>query len=381
MIKLIKQISITAALIALPCAHLSATAQGITASEILIGQTAGYTGIVGGSVAETAAGARLYIEYVNANGGVKGRKIRLESMDDAYDSKKAIENAKTLIKDKKVFAMFLTRGTPITEAILPLIKETGTPLIAPSTGAITFHTPVNPLVFNVRSTYQLEGEKAIAQLVSQGIKKIAVIHVDDSFGKDGLAGYLGGFKAVGLQPTGVFTYDRVKADVTEAVTKALALNPEAIVTVGAPKPTAAIVKAMHTKGLYAPVVALSNNSSQSFVKDLGDLGPGVIVMQVFPDPRKISSVLGREMQQLAADKKDFQISHTALEGFAAAKVLVEGLKRAGKTPTRESFIEGLESMKNFDLGGGLTVNYGANDHTGLSFVEASIINKRGTFTQ
>ena len=381
MIKLIKQISITAALIALPCAHISATAQGITASEILIGQTAGYTGIVAGSVAETAAGARLYIDYVNANGGVKGRKIRLDSMDDAYDPKKAIENAKLLIKDKKVFAMFLTRGTPITEAILPLIKETGTPLIAPSTGAITFHTPVNPLVFNVRSTYQLEGEKAIAQLVSQGIKKIAVIHVDDSFGKDGLAGYLGGFKAVGLQPVGMFSYDRVKADVTEAVTKALALNPEAIVTVGAPKPTAAIVKAMRTKGLYAPVVALSNNSSQSFVKELGDLGPGVIVMQVFPDPRKISSALGREMQQLAADKKDFQISHTALEGFAAAKVLVEGLKRAGKTPTRESFIEGLESMKNFDLGGGLAVNYGANDHTGLSFVEASIINKRGTFTQ
>jgi branched-chain amino acid transport system substrate-binding protein len=370
-IKLLKHIGIVAALIALPCAHISATAQGITANEILIGQTAGYTGIVGGSVAETAAGARLYIDYVNANGGVKGRKIRLESLDDAFDPKKAVENAKILINDKKVFAMFLTRGTPITEAILPLIKETGTPLIAPSTGAITFHTPVNRLVFNVRSTYQLEGEKAIAQLASQGVKKIAVIHVDDSFGKDGLAGYLGGFKAAGLQPTGVFTYDRVKADVTEAVTKALALSPEAIVTVGAPKPTAAIVKAMRTKGLYAPVVALSNNSSQSFVKELSELGPGVIVMQVFPDPRKISNVMGREMQQMAADKKDFQISHIALEGFAAAKVLVEGLK----------FIAGLESIKNYDLGGGLMLNFSAGDHTGLSFVEASIINKRGTFTQ
>lgn len=359
----------------------NALAQGVTANEILIGQTAGYTGIVAGSVAETAAGARLYIDYVNANGGVKGRKIRLESLDDAFDPKKAMDNAKILINDKKVFAMFLTRGTPITEAIMPLIKETGTPLIAPSTGAITFHTPVNPLVFNVRSTYQLEAEKAIAQLASQSIKKIVVIHVDDSFGKDGLAGYLGGFKTLGLQPAGVFTYDRVKADVTEAVTKALALNPQAVVTVGAPKPTAAIVKALRAKGLYTPVVALSNNSSQSFVKELGELAPGVIVMQVFPDPRKISTVLGREMQQLAADKKDFQISHIALEGFAAAKVLVEGLKRAGKNPTRESFIEGLESMKKFDLGGGLTVNFGANDHTGLSFVEASIINKRGTFTQ
>jgi branched-chain amino acid transport system substrate-binding protein len=371
----------TAFFIAASPVFSSAIAQGVTANEILIGQTAGYTGIVAGPVAETAAGARLYIDSVNASGGVRGRRIRLESLDDAFDPKKSAENARILIKEKKVFAMFLNRGTPTTEAVLPIIKETGTPLIAPSTGAMVFHKPVNPLVFNVRSTYVSEGEKAIAQLVSQGIKKIAVIHVDDSFGKDCLAGYLSGLKIAGLEPLGVFAYDRVKADVNEAVSKAAALNPQAIVTVGATKPIAAVVKAFRAAGSYAPVVTISNNSAQSFVKELGELGPGVIVMQVFPDPRKISSPLAREMQSLAENKKDFQFSHLALEGFAAAKVLVEGLKRAGKNPTRESFINGLESMKNFDLGGGLILNFSAEDHTGLSFVEASIINKKGLFTQ
>jgi branched-chain amino acid transport system substrate-binding protein len=359
----------------------SASAQGITANEILVGQTAGYTGIVAGGVAEAAAGARLYIDFINANGGVKGRKIRLESLDDAFDPKKAAENAKILINEKRVFAMFLNRGTPTTEAILPILKETGTPLIAPSTGAMIFHDPVNPLIFNVRSKYETEGVKAIQQLVGQGIKKIAVIHVDDSFGKDGLAGYLKGFKVAGIAPAGVFSYDRVKADVTEAVTKSLALKPEAIVTVGAAKPTSAIVKAVRAQRSYAPVVTLSNNSAQSFIKELADMGPGVIVMQVFPDPRKQVSALASEMQRLAGNKKDFSLSHSALEGFAAAKVLVEGLNRAGKTPTRESFMAGLERMKDFDLGEGLIVSYGPNDHSGLSFAEPSIINSRGGFTQ
>jgi branched-chain amino acid transport system substrate-binding protein len=359
----------------------AAHGQGVTSSEILIGQTAGYTGIVASGVAEAAAGARLYIDHVNANGGVKGRKIRLESMDDGYDTKKAVENAKALINDKKVFALFLTRGTPITEAILPILKETGTPLLAPSTGANTFHEPVNPLIFNVRSKYESEGIKAINQLVNQGSSKIAVIHVDDSFGKDGLAGYLKGFKAEKIEPLGVFSYDRAKGDVTEAVAKALALAPEAIVTAGAQKPIAAIVKAVRAKRSFAPVVTLSNNSTESFIKELGDVGPGVIVMQVFPDPRKRLSTLSLEMQKLAADKKGFVLSHSAMEGFVAAKVLVEGLNRAGKTLTQKSFITALERMKNFDLGGDFSIGYSPDDHTGLTFADSSIINNRGGFTQ
>ena len=358
----------------------AASAQGVSATEIVIGQTGGFTGPVATQVKEMTAGALLYLEHINATGGVNGRKIRLESMDDGFLPPRAGANAKVLIEEKKVFALFLVRGTPHTEAVLPHARKAGVPVIAPSTGAGILHDPVDPLIFNVRSKYQDEAEKAVVQLATQGIKQVVVIHVDDSFGKDGLKGYEKGFKAAGITPAGIFSFDRTTGDSKDAVAKALALQPQAVVTAGSGKHVVAILRALRAANSTASLITLSNNSSQGFIKDLGEDGNGTIVMQVFPDPRRTGIAINTEMQRLAANKKDFAVSHIAMEGFAAAKVLVEGLRRAGKNPTHASFVTGLESIKNFDLGG-LTISFSPTDHTGLSFVEASVINKRGTFTQ
>jgi branched-chain amino acid transport system substrate-binding protein len=366
--------------IAFAVAAAGARAQGITPTEILIGQTSSFSGPLAGEVKEQTAGARLYLDWVNANGGVHGRRIRLESMDDAFDPKHAAANARALIA-KGVFALFLTRGTPQNVAIMPVLKETGTPLIAPSTGAIMLHEPVNPLVFNVRSRYQDEAERAINQLTSEGVTRIAIVHVNDAFGKDGLAGYLNGLKKANLEPVGVFSYDRAKGDTNEAAEKVIALNPQAVVTAGHSKPLANLVRKVRGAGLLGvQIVTLSNLSSQSFLNDLGDVRHGVIVMQVFPNPARMTTRLGVEIHHLAAAKHDFVMSHMAMEGFAAAKVLVEGLRRAGRNPTRASFIAAMESMRDYDLGG-IKLTYGPTDHSGLDYVEASIVNRKGTFTQ
>lgn len=355
-------------------------AQGVTNNEIVIGQTSSFSGAIAGEVKEQTEGARLYFDWVNSNGGVNGRRIRLESMDDAFDPKRAAQNARALI-DKGVFALFLTRGTPQNEAILPVLQETGTPLVAPSTGAIVLHQPVNPLVFNVRTRYQTEAETAIGQLVSQGITRIAIVHVNDSFGKDGLAGYLLGLKAAKLEPVGVFSYDRAKGDTDAAAEKVIALNPQAIVTAGHSKPLSNLVRRVRDAGLAGvSIVTLSNLSSQSFLKDLGEYKHGVIVMQVFPNPQMQLTRISSEMHRLAEGKPGFVTSHMALEGFAAAKVLVEGLRRAGRSPTRASFMAGLESLHEYDLGG-LRLSYGPTGRSGLNYVEASIVNRKGTFTQ
>lgn len=357
-----------------------AWAQGVTSTEIVIGQTSSFSGAIGGEVKEQTEGAKLYIDWVNQNGGVNGRRIRLESMDDAFDPKRAAANARALI-GKGVLALFLTRGTPQNEAILPVIGETGTPLVAPSTGAIVLHQPVNPLVFNVRTRYQTEAENAIAQLTSQGMTRIAIVHVNDSFGKDGLAGFMSGLKKAGLQPVGVFSYDRGKGDTHEAAGKVIALNPQAIVTAGHSKPLSNLVREVREAGLAGvSIVTLSNLSSQSFLKDLGSHKHGVIVMQVFPNPQQMMTRIASEMHRLAAARPGFVMSHMAEEGFAAAKVLVEGLRRAGRNPTRASFIAGMETLRDYDLGG-LKVSYGPGSRSGLNYVEASIVNKRGTFTQ
>lgn len=365
------------AMLALPHA---AAAQGVSAHEIVIGQTSSFSGAIGGEVREQTAGAKLYLDWVNAQGGVNGRTIRLVSLDDGFDAKRAAQNARTLVA-QGVFALFLTRGTPQNEAILPVIKETGTPLVAPSTGASAMHEPVNPLVFNVRTRYQTEAEDAIQQLTSQGITRIAIVHVNDSFGKDCLQGYLKGLKEARLEPLGIFSYDRKKGDTDEAAAKVIALAPQAIVTAGHSKPLSNLVRKVRAAGLGGTqIVTLSNLSSQSFLKDLGDVKRGMIVMQVFPDPARMTTRLGVELHHLAAAHPDFVISHMAMEGFAAAKVLVEGLRRAGRNPTRASFLAAMETLRDYDLGG-VKLTYAANDHSGLNYVEASMVNRQGTFTQ
>lgn len=358
----------------------AAWAQGVTPTEIMVGQTSSFSGAIAGQVKEQTEGAKLYIEWVNANGGVHGRKIRLESLDDGFDPKRAAQNARTLI-DKGVFALFLTRGTPQNEAILPVLKETGTPLVAPSTGANVMHQPVNPLVFNVRARYQAEAERAILQLTSQGMSRIAIVHVNDSFGKDCLVGYLNGMKKAGIQAVGTFSYDRAKGDTAEAIAKVIALNPQAVVTAGHSKPIANMVGNLRKSGLGGvSFITLSNLSSQSFLDDLGPAAHGVIVMQVFPNPARAETRISLELKRLAAARPGMVTSHMTMEGFAAAKVLVEGLKRAGRNPTRASFLAAMESLREYDLGG-LKLSYSPASHSGLDYVEASIVNRKRTFTQ
>ena len=156
---------------------LLAFLSGAPSAQILIGQTAGFTGAVGPGVTETTAGAKLYIDAVNARGGVGGQTIELVSMDDKFDPKLAAANARVLIEDRNVLAMFLTRGTPHNEAIIPVLDRNGVALVGPSTGAMVLHDPVKRHVFNVRSSYQREAEKAIVHLATTGVRQIGRAHV------------------------------------------------------------------------------------------------------------------------------------------------------------------------------------------------------------
>ena len=351
---------------------------GTASAQILIGQTAGFSGPVASGVNETTAGAKLYLDFVNAKGGVHGQKIELIQMDDKFDPKLAAENARQLIVDKQVLALFLNRGTPHTEAINPLLEQHGVPLIAPSTGAMVLHQPVKKYIFNVRATYQREAEKAVEHLVTMGIKRIAVVHTDDSFGQDGLQGAVRGLTKGQLQPVAVLKTDRSKPDFSVLAAPLTKAQTQAIVWVGSGTHVVDGIKALRAAGPVPQVVTLSNNASAGFVKSLGANARGVIVSQVFPSERSIAYPMVKEALALANAKAGGTLSPAMLEGFAAAKVLVEGLQRAGKNPSREKLRTALESIKNFNLGG-LEVGYGPDDHTGLDFVDLSIVGADGRF--
>lgn len=347
-------------------------------AQILIGQTAGFTGPVGAGVKETTEGAQLYIDAINAKGGVGGQKIELISLDDKFDPKLAAENARKLIEEQNVVAMFLTRGTPHTEAMIPLLDKYGVPLIGPSTGAMVLHQPIKKHIFNVRATYQREAEKAITHLNSMGITRIGIIYADDSFGADGVAGAQKGLVAAKLTPVVLEKFNRAKPDFTSIAPKVFQSNAQAVIMVASGQAVLDGVNAVRAAGSTTQIVTLSNNASVGFIKSLGEHARGVIVTQVFPYERSIAYPMIKEAQELAKLKGKTELSPAMLEGFAAAKVLVEGLRRAGAKPSREKIQAALEGLRKLDIGG-LEVSYSPEDHTGLDFADLSIIGTDGKF--
>jgi branched-chain amino acid transport system substrate-binding protein len=360
--------------IALALAALSAP----LSAQILIGQTAAFSGPVASGVKEGTEGAKVYLEHINERGGVNGQKIELISMDDKLDAKLAAENAQKLI-EKGVVALFFNRGTPMTQAIMPVLDKNKVPLIAPSTGAMLLHKPVHPWVFNVRATYQREAEKAIRHLHLVGLTRIAVLQSDDSFGDDGAQGALNGLEAVKLKPVLHEKYSRAKPDFGPVAPKVAASGAQAVVFVGSGTHVVDGIVALRAAGSTAQIVTLSNNASSGFIKALGANARGVLVSQVFPFERSVASPMVKElMEMLAARRKGEEATPAMLEGFAAAKVLVEALRRAGANPTPERIKNALETFKRVDIGG-LEVSFSPTDHTGLDYSDLSIITAEGKF--
>lgn len=356
---------------------LATTLAGPLASaQIVIGQTAGFTGTVASSVKEATDGAKLYFDAVNARGGVNGQKVELVSLDDKFDPKLTLENAKKLI-EQGVVSLFLNRGTPHTQGLMPLLNEARVPLVGPSTGAMVLHDPVHPWIFNVRATYQREAERTVAHLALVSVSRMAIVQVDDTFGADAAVGLLKGLKVAKLEPVAYEKYDRAKPDFGPIIPKIVKADPQAVIFVGSGTAVIDGMKALRAAGSRAQMVTLSNNASAGFVKALGPLAHGTVVSQVFPSERSVSTPIVKEASDLAR-AKGFELTPAALEGFAAAKVLVEGLRRAGKDTTRAGLKKALEGFSRVNIGG-LELSYSPTSHTGLDYADLSIIGSDGKF--
>lgn len=345
-------------------------------AQLKVGQTVGITGTVAATVKESSLGAQLYIDAVNGKGGINGEKIELITLDDKFDPQLSLANAKELIEQRGVLAMFMTRGTPHTEGILPLLDQAGVSLIGPSTGAMVLHQPVKKNVFNVRAAYQHEAERAVAHLAATGMTRMAIIHVDDSFGADGLEGTQKGLDAAKLKAVSIAKFDRNKPDFSQIAPTMALLAPQAIMIIGSGTAVVDAIKALHTAGSKAQFITLSNNASSGFIKQLGDYARGVIVTQVVP--QSANNALVQEAASLLKAQNVLDISPAMVEGVASAKVLVEALRRAGSKPTRDKVHAALEGIRNFDIGG-LSLSYSPTNHTGLDYVDLSIITASGKF--
>ena len=367
-------------LTALVCGATAATAaeEGVTEREVRVGQFAATTGPAAQLGLRMQAGMLAAFATVNAAGGVNGREIKLVTRDDGYEPAKSVEAVKALINEDKVFALVGSVGTPTGLAAVPVLTEAQVPIIGMFTGAQALREPLNRYVFHVRASYFDETERIVQHLTTLGVKKIAVFYQNDSYGKAGLEGVERALTARKLKPVATGTFERNTVDVTKALDAILKGAPEAIVQIGAYKACAAFIKAARAKGFGGQFFNVSFVGSKALADELGDAGLGVVISQVVPFPFVTNAPIVREYQQAMATAGQKEFDFSSLEGYLSARVFIEGLRRAGRNPTRDSLIAGLETMRDVNFGG-FTINFSPTKHMGSGYTDLTIIGRGGKF--
>jgi ABC-type branched-subunit amino acid transport system substrate-binding protein len=355
-----------------------AAENGVSSDAIVLGQSVALTGPAAALGIEMRLGAKTYFDYINAQGGVYGRKIELRTLDDGYEPTRTTPNTKKLIEEEKVFALFGYVGTPTSSAALPIFTAAKVPFFGPFTGAELLRTPFNKYIFNVRASYFDETEKIVEQLVSTGAKNIAVFYQDDSYGQAGLKGVERAMTKRSLKIAATGTVERNTVDVAAAVKTIGASKPDAVIMISAYKSCGEFIRQLKKTGSPAQFYNVSFVGSKPLADDLGKEGAGVAISQVMPFPWGPSLPVVKEYQQLMGKAGQKEFSFSSVEGFIAAKVLVEGLKRTGKDLNREKFIAALEKISDLDIGG-YYVGFSPTSHNGSRFVDLTIIARDGKF--
>ena len=350
---------------------------GVTPNSILVGQSAAFSGPAAQLGIQMNIGAKAYFDHLNSQGGVYGRRIELRTRDDRYESDLAVENTKKFIEEDRVFALFAYVGTPTTLAAMPIFTQAKVPLIGPFTGAEAFRNPLNPYIFNIRASYYDETEKIVAQFAGVGIKNIAVFYQNDAYGQAGLKGVELAMGRRNMKISALGTVERNTVKVEDAVKKISAVSPDAVVMISAYTSIAEFVRQMKRAGSAAQFYNVSFVGSKALADALQADGYGLVISQVVPFPWSPKIPIVKEYQRVLSETGIKEWNFSSLEGFIAAKVLVEGLKRAGKNLNRQKLIAALEGIQRQDLGG-FDVDFSPASHNGSTFVELTMIG-RGEF--
>ncbi|QDZ30401.1 ABC transporter permease [Noviherbaspirillum sp. UKPF54] len=350
---------------------------GVTDSTIVLGMSAPLSGVNGAYGVEMKDAIAGYIRQVNAEGGIHNRKIELVALDDGYETERAVANTKALIDNHKAFALLGYYGSSPTTAAMQVFSAARVPLVGTISGADALRTPVNRYMFHVRASYGDETEAITEQLVSLGLKNIAVFYQNDGFGKSGLDGVTATLKKHGLAPTALGTVERNSTDVGAAVQAISKVQPQAVIMVSLYKPTAAFVRQMKNAGLHPQYATLSPVGADLLVAELGNDARGIGISQVVPYPWNDTVPLVKEYKHMLAQQgKTPVLSYYGVEGFITAKTMVEAIRRAGRDLTREKLVAALEGMQGYDVGG-YKLGYSAASHNGSRFVDLTVIGSNG----
>jgi branched-chain amino acid transport system substrate-binding protein len=345
---------------------------------ILIGQSVSLTGPVAEHGQGVAQGAKLVFDAVNAAGGVNGRRIALAVLDDGADAKRSADNAKQLVDRDGVVALFGgVEGGPCV-AQLREAAARSVPLVACVAGSPEMREPFSRMSFPVRAPHVQEFAKLLDIAKSYGMTRAAFVHADSDTGRLHLANVrrLADARGIAVVPI-VAAAGATPETLAGALVQA---NVDAVFNHGSYATYAALIKAAREKGSRVQFMAVNSGAAQ-MAKLLGPDAKGLIFTQVVPFPWAVAVPVVKEYRQaLALASPETAPSFSGLEGYIGAKVLVAGLRAAGKDLSRAGVARAMESLGTIDVGG-MSVAFAPGGHIGSTFVDTVIVTVDGRFAR
>jgi branched-chain amino acid transport system substrate-binding protein len=361
------------------CVTLLVTTAVLADSKpILIGQTYVQTGPLAALGIEPLMGIKAMLAATNEAGGVNGRPLEIRQIDDAYDAAKAGDNVKKLVADGAV-AILMPIGTTSSVGALKAANELKVPLIAPYTGAALV-VKFSEYGFPVRISFDEEYGRIVNHLFTIGITRIAFAHNDNPGARSAMESTKAAIQQRGDKMLSSVAIQNDGADAEAKAVELSKLKPTAVVLSATNAVTARFIKAYKATGEEARFYSFSFLNGQQLHKAIGADAVGVVISQVVPYPWNSSMPIIAEYQAAMKKIGVSEFSYGSLEGYVSTKVLVEGLKRSGASPTPESLKKALEAFKSLNLGG-IFIRYAPADHQGLTFSELSMLRKDGGFVR
>ena len=351
---------------------------GVSAQTLTFGTSIPLTGPLGGAGTELAAGVRAAFAAVNRSGGVLGRELRLEVLDDGYQPERTVQNVRQLLDQDRVLGFVSLLGTSNVAAAMPLIEQQGVPCVGMLTGAGVLRRPESRHLFHVRASYAQETERVVEMLAGSGIQRLAVVYLDNGFGKDVLANAQRALELgrMGLSGAHALAVDGANAQaVADAV---IAGKPAAVLLGTTGTASTALIKALRARQAGLPLAGISVTVIGSELAKLGPALQGMALTQVMPDPERQKLLVARQFQAAMKANNETTTGTTAFEGWINAQLLVEGLRRAGREPTREKLRNALAGIRRFEVGD-LALGYpsDAPPYVASRYVELAVMTAEG----
>ena len=353
---------------------------GISDDRILFGQSAALSGPAKELGKNMRLGIQAAFDEVNATGGVHGRILELQSLDDAYEPADAIVMTRHLIEQEGVFALIGAVGTPTSRSTTPLAHRAGVPYIAPFTGAAFLRDTEWDNVINLRASYNQETEEMVARLTNDlGITRISVMYQNDSFGRAGFRGVVAALERRDMDLVSIGIYPRNTTAVKTALLDLRQGDPEAVIMIGAYEPVARLIQWARRISMDAVFMTVSFVGSNALAQELGPDGAGVLVTQVVPFPQDDTlPVVHSYLDALASYDAEAEPGFVSLEGYMAGRMTIKALEQCGATVERSCLLDQLIDQGDLDIDG-FPLQFGEGDNQGSDQVFLTVIGSDGEY--